>query len=283
EFSENITYATVVKASDCYYATFTHNGVEQNDYGYGVSLYNLKQDDEIVISVKPIVRDKSFVYYVDNMDVCTWYHNVQRADRSYVNIVNGYNVVPFFDGDNDFTIGWAGYGTVFNLYQNGEKVAPAYEGGSYATLTVADGDVLKAYTTEVPETYTIEFEVVGDNAEGITITKDYVSVVADWQNGLTDFAGTPIKIEGALALDEYGYRFDMDAEGAFNLVLDRDYHIVLDATTGAELVGANAKKFDGKVYNAQGMLIMENATAEQINALAPGLYIINGVKRVIRK
>ena len=31
------------------------------------------------------------------------------------------------------------------------------------------------------------------------------------------------------------------------------------------------------------MLIIENATAEQIKALAPGLYIINGVKRVIRK
>lgn len=32
------------------------------------------------------------------------------------------------------------------------------------------------------------------------------------------------------------------------------------------------------VYNAQGMLLIKDATAEQINALAPGLYIIGGVK-----
>ena len=283
EFTENVTYATVVKASDCYYETFTFNGVEQKDYGYGVTLNNLKQDDEIVISVKPIVRNKSFVYYVDDLSACTWYHQIQRADRSYVNVTDGYNEVPFYDGDNDFTIGWAGPGSSFNLYRNGEKVEPASEGGSYATVTVEDGDVLKAYTTEVPETYTINFEYVGEGAENIKVYTDYQVEVADWINGVTAFAGTPITITGALEVDEYGIRFTPDAEGNFNFILDRDYNLVIDATTGAILVGADAKANNGNVYNAQGMLIIENATAEQIKALAPGLYIINGVKRVIRK
>lgn len=285
EFTENVTYATVVKASDCYYETLTLNGVEYkgDDYGYGVSLSNLKQDDKIVISVKPIVRNKKFVYYVDDLSACTWYHQVQRADRSYVYVNDGYNEVPFYDGDNDFTIGWAGPGSSFNLYRNGEKVEPASEGGSYATVTVEDGDVLKAYTTEVPETYTINFEYVGEGAENIKVYTDYITEVADWQNGVTSFAGTPITITGALEVDEYGIRFTPDEDGNFNFILDRDYNLVIDATTGAILVGADAKANNGNVYNAQGMLIIENATAEQIKALAPGLYIINGVKRVIRK
>ncbi len=283
EFTENVTYATVVKASDCYYETFTFNGVEQKDYGYGVTLNNLKQDDEIVISVKPIVRNKKFYYYVDDLAACTWYHQVQRADRSYVYVNDGWNEVPFYDGDNDFTIGWAGPGSSFNLYRNGVKVEPAYAGGSYATVTVEDGDVLKAYTTEVPETYTINFEYVGEGQENVKVYTDYVTEVADWINGVTAFAGTPITITGALEVDEYGIRFTPDAEGNFNFILDRDYNLVLDATTGAILVGADAKANNGNVYNAQGMLIIENATAEQIKALAPGLYIINGVKRVVRK
>lgn len=283
EFTENVTYATVVKASDCYYETFTFNGVEQKDYGYGVTLNNLKQDDEIVISVKPIVRNKSFVYYVDDLSACTWYHQIQRADRSYVNVTDGYNVVPFYDGDNDFTIGWAGPGSSFNLYRNGVKVEPTYAGGSFATVTVEDGDVFKAYTTEVPETYTINFEYVGEGAENIKVYTDYQVEVADWINGVTAFAGTPITITGALEVDEYGIRFTPDAEGNFNFILDRDYNLVIDATTGVILVGADAKANNGNVYNAQGMLIIENATAEQIKALAPGLYIINGVKRVVRK
>lgn len=283
EFTENVTYATVVKASDCYYETFTFNGVEQKDYGYGVTLNNLKQDDEIVISVKPIVRNKTFYYYVDDLSACKWYHQIQRADRSYVYVNDGWNEVPFYDGDNDFTIGWAGPGSSFNLYRNGVKVEPDFANGSYATVTVEDGDVLKAYTTEVPETYTINFEYVGEGQENVKVYTDYVTEVADWINGVTAFAGTPITITGALEVDEYGIRFTPDAEGNFNFILDRDYNLVLDATTGAILVGADSKANNGNVYNAQGMLLIENATAEQIKALAPGLYIINGVKRVVRK
>lgn len=51
-------------------------------------------------------------------------------------------------------------------------------------------------------------------------------------------------------------------------------------TSGIEnAIADDAAKAD--VYNAQGMLLIKGATAEQINALAPGLYIIGGEK--IRK
>ena len=40
--------------------------------------------------------------------------------------------------------------------------------------------------------------------------------------------------------------------------------------------------YNGNVYNMQGILVIKNANAEQINTLPAGLYIVNG-KKVIRK
>ena len=57
---------------------------------------------------------------------------------------------------------------------------------------------------------------------------------------------------------------------------------IVAGTTGAELVGADAKA-PKNVYNAQGMLLIKNATPEQIEALGTGFYIVGNQKKVVRK
>ena len=287
--SENNTSAVIVRDPAYYYTTFTVNGETRTDYGSGISIYDLKEGDKIVIRMAEIIRDKNFVYYIDNMEAApTMYFSFQRSDYSMPEVATGYNVVPFCDGDNDFYFGWSGYDdnynmvTSFNLYHNGELVQPMFEGGSTANITVADGDVIKAYTTAAPATYTATFEVEGA-AENISVVKDLFTEVADWQNGISDFEGTQIDITGAVSVSEGESVVLPNEDGSYTVKLTGDATIkVVAGTTGAELIGADANA-PKNVYNAQGMLLIKNATPEQIEALGTGFYIVGNQKKVVRK
>ena len=261
-----------------YYETFTIDGNAQSDYGYGVTAY-LSEGSQVIIRAKAISYDKQFVLYIDNKEA-TSYFNVGDGKRGSYDVVTGYNTVKYYDGLNPFQIGWYGAGTQFNLYRNGEAVAPAYTDGSYAAITIADGDVFKAYTTAAPESYTATFTVVNDGA--ITVTKDLYTVVADWQKGITDLQGTQIDIAGAESVMVNDVALEAGEDGVFTFTLDADCTVAINDNVGAELVGKDAKAAQN-VYNAQGVLLIENATPEQIDALDNGFYIIGGVKRVIRK
>ena len=287
--SENNTSAVIVRDPAYYYTTFTVNGETRTDYGSGISIYDLKEGDKIVIRMAEIIRDKNFVYYIDNMEAApTMYFSFQRSDYSMPEVATGYNVVPFCDGDNDFYFSWTGYDsnwsliTSFNLYRNGEKVAPKYENGTSAYITVEDGDVIKAYTTAAPATYTATFEVEGA-AENISVVKDLFTEVADWQNGISDFEGTQIDITGAVSVSEGESVVLPNEDGSYTVKLTGDATIkVVAGTTGAELIGADANA-PKNVYNAQGMLLIKNATPEQIEALGTGFYIVGNQKKVVRK
>ena len=57
------------------------------------------------------------------------------------------------------------------------------------------------------------------------------------------------------------------------------YHLVKeDGVTGVESVATDAPMFPADVYNMQGISVLRQASAEQLRSLAPGLYIVNGVK-----
>ena len=289
EIYENNTSAVIVRDPAYYYTTFTVNGETRTDNGSGISLYDLKEGDQIVIRMAEIIRDKNFVYYIDNMEAApNMYFSFQRSDYSAPEVATGYNVVPFCDDDNEFYFGWSGYDenynivTSFNLYHNGELVQPMFEYGSTAYITVADGDVIKAYTTAAPETYTATFEVEGD-AENISVVKDIITEVADWQNGISDFEGTQIDISGAESVVEGESTVLPNDDGSYTVKLTSNTTInVVAGTNGVELIGADAKA-PMDVYNAQGILLIKDATPEQIEALGTGFYIVGNHKMMIRK
>ena len=261
-----------------YYETFTIDGNAQTDYGYGVTAY-LSEGSQVIIRANEISLDKQFVLYIDDKEATSQF-NCSDAKRGSYDVETGYNVIYFYDGLNPFQIGW--YGNIqFNLYKNGEAVAPTYTNGTYASVTVADGDVLKAYTTAVPESYTATFVATGDDQ--ITVLKDCITLVDDWKNGITDMQGTLIEIGNAQSVKVGDMVLDADEDGSFAFTLNADCTVTINDNVGAELVNKDAKAANTNVYNAQGLLLIKNATPEQINALDKGFYIIGGVKRVVRK
>ena len=89
--------------------------------------------------------------------------------------------------------------------------------------------------------------------------------------------------------DAYGvYHLTLHGEEPVELTLTAGYYGMSDSKTiniskktdSITTVEATCEAAD--IYNAAGILVLRSATAEQIRALAPGLYIVKGKKMIVR-
>ena len=94
--------------------------------------------------------------------------------------------------------------------------------------------------------------------------------------------GTLIEISNAAKVTVNGAEINADENGVFAFNLDADSKVAISGTTGVSSIGFDAAKTTN-VYNAQGVLLIKNATKEQINALDNGFYIVGGEKKIINK
>lgn len=97
----------------------------------------------IDITTSAIVRDQQATVYIDDISLANYGFNFYRSDHSTVPMQSGENTLMFSADDNTFMFG--AYGNdlsnmVVNL--NGEKVNPAYEGGTSFEVTLNNGDRL---------------------------------------------------------------------------------------------------------------------------------------------
>lgn len=75
------------------------------------------------------------------------------------------------------------------------------------------------------------------------------------------------------------YDYDLDEYVPSMKLLFEDY---ADVSAGIDNVTVDSAKDGFTVYNIQGIMIRSNADAESLKSLAPGLYIINGRKHLLR-
>lgn len=57
---------------------------------------------------------------------------------------------------------------------------------------------------------------------------------------------------------------------------------IREMTSGVGEIAADCDARSADVYNTQGMLVKANASQDDIDALAPGLYIIAGRKVIVK-
>lgn len=103
---------------------------------------------QIDVTTSAIVRDQKAIVYIDDISLANYGFNFYRSDRSTVPMQSGENTLMFSADDNTFMFG--AYGNdlskmVVNL--NGEKVKPAYEGGTSFEVTLKNGDRLDILLT----------------------------------------------------------------------------------------------------------------------------------------
>lgn len=287
ELSENNPYLSWTAASGCFVESVTVttlDGETMDRTGYS-SLSNIAAGTEVTITTGVISREKSAIVWIDDVSLAdyggSFYGSYDRYLHQFNQLISGYNTITFGDIDNPFYL--SVYGSTFEspvVYQNDEVVTSRY---GY-NITFADKDVVKVFlSTATPAFYTVTFETEGDVAN-VACVKDIVTDVAAWQAGFSTLQGTQVNLSGDnVEVTVNGEAIEADENNKFTFVVNQDTNVkVVNKSSGVETIGAAAELKDNNVYNLQGILIMKNATDEQISSLAKGMYVVNG-KKVFRK
>lgn len=179
-------------------------------------------------------------------------------------VFNSYMVtfLPEADGLN-FNITAQESGTVTFKFVGGEGVENAYE-----NVTVTDPATGDAVTL-TSDVYTLTY--VGDGQLQFVAADGYDIVVAcDTPDALTDNFSVTSTESGV-----YNVTVKAAASGY-------NFTVVVSKTNGVgSLYGVDAEG-RVKVYNLQGVLLLDTDDAANVKALAPGLYIVNGKKVLVK-
>ena len=185
------------------------------------------------------------------------------------------------------------------IYLNGVRIeCPMDESGySYDFMAypgldaLKDGDVMKIFKAE-PSTYEVSFKL----GEGVTVNDvltDDITKVEDLSEPLSLLQNTALSFAlPALENERQSYVMTLNDEdvevpedGKFSYKVDADkafdISIYTEPEDGISNVNGEAAA-NTNVYNLQGILMIRNASKEQISNLPEGLYIV-GDKKVIVK
>lgn len=285
ELTSNSNYINIMPATDCYVKSVLLNGSEY-DSNYGtssVSVRSLNENDTIIISSGKIVRDMTASIWVDDLTAAMYGYSVYRySDRQNVSLISNETVsFNFGETDNPYYMSFY-QPTYCNIFLNGIYQVPQYEGSTSYYVTFANGDQAKVYLASDPEKFAVTFtqDIEGAVTSVATDGQEY----ANWATGFTALVGTKVTVavdnkKAQVTID--GEKAETDENGNYVVEITKDTNITISETTGIESVSI-APNAINNVYNMQGILIIKNASTEQINNLPAGLYIVNG-KKVVRK
>lgn len=275
-----------IAANDGFRLVSVTDGTTEYTDRDGFSEVNVKAVDgmNLTVTTAALVRDKKAVVYVEDADAPSMMR-FMRKDYTQQKLATGYNTVEFYDGDNPFET--SVYGTTsLNVYKNDELVTPSYAGAKSYSLTLADNDVVKLFFTKTPAQVEATINVDGD-AEKLNVTKDRIVSVTNFASALSCLEGTEVAFSTAdgyaiKAIDMNGTAVTAETDGSYKVVVNSNstINVKVAVASGIGSVTTLAQK-GADVYTVAGVLVLKNATPSQINALAKGLYIING-KTVVR-
>lgn len=286
ELSSSNNYINVRPTTDCKIESILVNGTEYgSNYGTGsITIRNINENDQIVISTSKIARDNSATIWVDDINAAQYGYSIQRySDRASVSLISGETVtVNFDDSDNPYYFSFY-VPTCCLIFTNGVYTAPQYEGSTSYYITLVNGDAIKIYLANEPEKYNVT--VTQNASDAITAFTTDGQAYSNYASGFTALKDTKVGIaldstSGAQVVVD-GEAASTDENGVYNVVITKDTEIVIDNTNSIESIAGN-EATDNNVYNLQGILVIKNASVEQINALPAGLYIVNGKKVVVR-
>lgn len=284
EVSENNSYIYWEAVAGCFIESVTIASANGTADYTEYSSISVTEGMEISITTGKINRDKTAIIWIDDISLAdysvSFYCYGDRYLYSSSSLSTGYTPIEFFEGDNPFYMAF--YGSTITepvVYQNGKTGT-----GRYGQYTFADQDVIKVFlTTAEPKTYDVTFAVADDVPE-VTCVKDIITEVEAWKEGFSTLQGTQVDLTADVEMEVLvnGVAVELNEAGKYSFVVESDTEVSISADSSAiEGVEVDDVK-DNNVYNLQGILVVKNATNEQINDLPTGLYIINGKKVAIK-
>ena len=271
------------------------NGVTLNGEPLA-SYYNswtLADGDILEFDVTEKVFDKKAIVWVDNVaaPACSFYlqmYSPQDHTAVYT-FETGYNLVAFYEAMNPFSLSWFGSSeedpSIYlkgQVYLNGNRLSPLYEGSASYGFDLNNGDVLKLFMESAP----IDCKVTFDIAAGVkaSVVKDILTAVENPSAGFDCFAGTQVVVSGEninVTVNGSAVEGEKDEDGVENFtftVADAATNVAVTAAGGSAVEAINAET-DSAVFNMQGVRVGSKA---DLKSLAPGIYIVAGKKVAVK-
>lgn len=209
----------------------------------------------------------------NNMSTPLVFQNPQGAS---VLAQSGYNLVKFdpeFDNPAQVSF-YVNDASIVNFYINGVKQDAST---SYSGITLADGDVLKAYLLGAPAEYSVSFASKEGTDFGFTdVLRDVIVPVSDVSTPLSVLTDTQVsfRLTGTTLVTANGKALSADESGVYTLSINENTTILAggEPTSVANVSAADSRN----VYSLQGVLLLQDATEAQIQSLPTGMYIIGG-------
>lgn len=268
-------------------ATKTEGDLDPVDISNSPYIYDITDGMVINLVGQAEVLDSHAVIWVDDMSVANYYFSFENAKRfNYAtSMENGYTEFDFSEYSyNPFGLGWAGDNIQKFVFLNGEAKNPNYEGGSFWNLTIADGDVVKAFVAAEPVNCTVSI----DAEEGVAteVTVDRISPVTDWSEGISCFNGTEVAIAASLEDPDKTVVVTLNDEplvagedGKYVFVVENVTNSVSITTTTSGVKSMISDKTVSPVFNLQGIRV---ANSDDLNNLPAGVYVVDGKKVVVK-
>lgn len=268
-------------------ATKTEGDLDPVDISNSPYIYDITDGMVINLVGQAEVLDSHAVIWVDDMSVANYYFSFENAKRfNYAtSMENGYTEFDFSESSyNPFGLGWAGDNIQKFVFLNGEAKNPNYDGGSFWNLTLADGDVVKAFVAAEPVNCTVSIEAEEDVATEVTV--DRISPVTDWSEGISCFNGTEVAIAASLEDPDKTVVVTLNDEplvagedGKYVFVVENVTNSVSITTTTSGVKSMISDKTVSPVFNLQGIRV---ANSDDLNNLPAGVYVVDGKKVVVK-
>lgn len=274
QISEVATSVTWKAADGCFITSVTIDGTP---YEYGSST-NVTEGMVIEFVTGKIVKDKTAIVWIDSKETADAYFSLEGYDRTPIEIENGYNTIPFYDGMIPFHLSWySNNPSVNQVYINDELIDPMYEGSTSYELIPEDGDVIKIFLAQEATLCNVAF--TGANDVEATATADLVKNV-DMATTFTCLSGTQFSISGdKISVSVGGTEIAADADGNYTFtVIDTDTEVVLAQASSVSVI-TGQESIDDMVYSITGVAV---GTRASLCDLAPGVYICNGKKLLVK-
>ncbi len=268
-------------------ATKTEGDLDPIDISNSPYIYDITDGMVINLVGQAEVLDSHAVIWVDDMSAANYYFSFENAKRfNYAtSMENGYTEFDFSESSyNPFGLGWAGDNIQKFVFLNGEAKSPNYDGGSFWNLTLADGDVVKAFVAAEPVNCTVSI----DAEEGVAteVTVDRISPVTDWSEGISCFNGTEVAIAASLEDPDKTVVVTLNDEslvagedGKYVFVVENVTNSVSITTTTSGVKSMISDKTVSPVFNLQGIRV---ANSDDLNNLPAGVYVVDGKKVVVK-
>ncbi len=294
-FNEQAKYLFIKTSAGSQVLTFTDNaGTDltakvDGSYPKGIAT---TADAVYTITTKTVERNAQIAVYIDDPTKPQYGGGLTLAANNYSNSTtplvwqnatgasvlaqSGYNIVKFDpEFDNPAQISFYGpEAKDIHFYINNVKQD---ESTSFSGITLADGDVLKAFLVAEPQIYTVAFAAKeGSNYGFADVVCDVIVPVEDVSAPLSVLTDTKIsfKLTGTTQVTANDKALAADEGGVYTLSINENTTIL--AGGEATAIENIHPALNNNVYSLQGVLLLQDATEAEIKALPAGMYIING-------